>query len=605
MDKCIRLHIVILFLFIKISIFPDLKAQHPTIGGYNIYYGHIHNHTCYSDGLGTPAEAYSYARYVAGLDFFGLADHSDAISSAEWSDTKAQADIANSDGVYTTFYGFEWTSSTDHITVVNTEDYTTVALNPTFSDLVTWVSDKNTVAFFNHPARGDYFGYNSYNSAITPSIKFVGMELWNYIHGFSYHYYVDGYIPNDNKGCFDEALTNGWILGAMGSGDDHMATWGTAQDYRMAILADSLTRTNLFEAMKVRRFYSTLESDIRLSFKINGKEMGSAIPAGSYNLQIQAADGGGEAFTKVVLYDQDHNRLKTWTPQNCSFTITDNINTVPGDYYYVKVLQADSTGCAGQAISSPIFVTSMKSDGPQTLMICPETCTPLESNISGGYLPYSYKWSPSTGLSSTSVSNPVACPAINTTYQVTVTDAIGCTVTNEITVNIIPLPTVDAGSSLYPICPGGTSAALGGSIGGSATGCVWSSDAGGTFYPDSTSLNATWTPPEDFTGTAVLTLKTNGGLCNTEPAKSSKIQIVELLPSIVIYPNPASSYVTIEIRGNTENIDFEIYNYTGKIVLQGTMSDKITLPARNLIQGLYLIKFRFNKHVVIERVFIR
>jgi len=115
--------------------------------------------------------------------------------------------------------------------------------------------------------------------------------------------------------------------------------------------------------------------------------MGSAIPAGSYPVQIQAADGGGEKFTTVVLYDKNHNRLKTWMPDASSFTLNYSITATAGDYYYVKVLQADSSGSAGQAISSPIFVTSLRNEGNQSFIIWPDSCVTLQSYVSGGMPP--------------------------------------------------------------------------------------------------------------------------------------------------------------------------------------------------------------------------
>jgi N-acetylneuraminic acid mutarotase len=45
-----------------------------------------------------------------------------------------------------------------------------------------------------------------------------------------------------------------------------------------------------------------------------------------------------------------------------------------------------------------------------------------------------YYWSPSTGLSSATVANPTAIPSSTTTYEVTVTDANGCTAIDEVTV---------------------------------------------------------------------------------------------------------------------------------------------------------------------------
>jgi hypothetical protein len=53
---------------------------------------------------------------------------------------------------------------------------------------------------------------------------------------------------------------------------------------------------------------------------------------------------------------------------------------------------------------------------------------------SGGTGALTYSWSPSTGLSSTTVANPTATPASTTTYTVTVTDANNCSATDQITV---------------------------------------------------------------------------------------------------------------------------------------------------------------------------
>lgn len=100
--------------------------------------------------------------------------------------------------------------------------------------------------------------------------------------------------------------------------------------------------------------------------------------------------------------------------------------------------------------------------------------------------------------------------------------------------------TANAGSVLAAICKGGTSAALGGSVGGSATGGTWTSSvSGGTFSPNATTLNATWTPPASFTGAATLTLTTTGGSCGT--ATASKVLVVNPIPISVTASASASS----------------------------------------------------------------
>ncbi|MFM9951869.1 MAG: hypothetical protein ACKV1O_28320, partial [Saprospiraceae bacterium] len=56
--------------------------------------------------------------------------------------------------------------------------------------------------------------------------------------------------------------------------------------------------------------------------------------------------------------------------------------------------------------------------------ICPGASVQLTPDISGGTEPYSYLWTPATGLSCTTCRFPFASPNTTTTYQLTVTDAL-------------------------------------------------------------------------------------------------------------------------------------------------------------------------------------
>ena len=353
----------ILILNLALSLSITLYATSPSIGGYNVYYGHLHNHTNYSDGSGTPAEAYNYAKNVAKLDFFGISDHDTYLDSLKWANTKMQADAFNQDGAFSTFYGFEWSyyGTYGHVTVVGTPDYTTVVATNTFENLKTWLSTRQGIAFFNHPGREDANGKEFDHFKGIPSNKFVGIELWNKTDGFSLYYYNDGYTVNDNsKGYYDEALGLGWKIGASGSGDDHIGTWGTGEAYRMAILSNSLTRADLMEAMQARRFYSTMDKNLALSFKINNQEMGSTVAPGASVFQIQASDADGEVFTNITLYDKEHNVVQSWVPNSPTINVSTNITTADDGYYYVKVTEADG----GEAISSPIWIVTPDTRAP-------------------------------------------------------------------------------------------------------------------------------------------------------------------------------------------------------------------------------------------------
>lgn len=66
-----------------------------------------------------------------------------------------------------------------------------------------------------------------------------------------------------------------------------------------------------------------------------------------------------------------------------------------------------------------------------------------------------YSWSPATGLSATNVANPTASPAATTIYTVTVTNANGCSDTDDVTVTVNALPNVSGGAN-QTFCIGGS-----------------------------------------------------------------------------------------------------------------------------------------------------
>ncbi|MCW3072600.1 MAG: hypothetical protein JWO44_2490 [Bacteroidetes bacterium] len=157
---------------------------------------------------------------------------------------------------------------------------------------------------------------------------------------------------------------------------------------------------------------------------------------------------------------------------------------------------------AGCSATDAVLVTvnpSPTANAGSDVTICNGTSTTL--NAGGGT---SYSWLPATGLSSTTISNPVASPTTSTNYTVTVTSG-GCSSTDVVTVFVTPLPAADAGSDVT-ICTG-SSATLNASGG---TSYNWAPAAG---LSSSTIANPVANPTVTTTYTVTVT---NSGCSATD-----------------------------------------------------------------------------------------
>ncbi len=71
---------------------------------------------------------------------------------------------------------------------------------------------------------------------------------------------------------------------------------------------------------------------------------------------------------------------------------------------------------------------------------CQGQSTQLNATVTGGTAPFTYAWSPSEGLSDTTIANPVASPMSNITYHVVVTDAAMNTAEDDVSLIVNTAP---------------------------------------------------------------------------------------------------------------------------------------------------------------------
>ena len=190
----------------------------------------------------------------------------------------------------------------------------------------------------------------------------------------------------------------------------------------------------------------------------------------------------------------------TWSNGGTTATIS---NLAPGGY---TVTVEDANGCrsAGRGVVEEIEGPTANA-GPDQL-ICAGAEATLTATATGGAGPYTFTWS--TGESGPSIT---VSPSQSTSFNVTATDTQGCTDADQVIVRIDPGPQPPNAGPDQTICEGQT-VNLQGDIGGDPAGPgMWSASvAGGTFSPDATTLNATYTPPVGVT-IVTLTLSTTNG----------------------------------------------------------------------------------------------
>lgn len=191
----------------------------------------------------------------------------------------------------------------------------------------------------------------------------------------------------------------------------------------------------------------------------------------------------------------------------------------PLNFCRLKVAKPFFLFVAGLLFSAAAFA-QLQANAGATSTICPGTSRTIGGTptASGGTPPYTYSWSPNSGLSSTTVPNPIANPSVPTWYVVVVTDALGNTASDTVGVDLYSIYAFNGGNDTS-ICIGST-ATLGG---------VNNSFAGGVTY--------TWSPNVALSSTSA-----------PRPVSSTTVTITYSV--IITSPNcPSKSYsVTVTVN---------------------------------------------------------
>jgi hypothetical protein len=247
------------------------------------------------------------------------------------------------------------------------------------------------------------------------------------------------------------------------------------------------------------------------------------ICAGSSTAGLSGSVGGG-AMTGL------------WTSSG-SGTLAPNATTLDATYSPsaddiaagAVTLTLTSTGqqgpCGPATAHVVVSITALLAitEQPTNLAVCSGSPTIFWVRATGGALTYQWQVSQDGGTTFTNISdtatnayytNPITAQSDNgSQYQVIVNSPCNLSQTSfPPAVLTVELPATASNGGNQTLCGSSSTGGLGGMIGGGATGGLWTSSGSGTFLPDATTLNATYTPSaaDAAAGTVTLTLTTTG-----------------------------------------------------------------------------------------------
>ncbi|HYG25421.1 MAG TPA: CehA/McbA family metallohydrolase, partial [Caulobacteraceae bacterium] len=364
-----------------------------------IYFGNLHAHTAYSDGSGTPAEAYAAAAR-AGLDFMAVTEHNhkaaegtgdrrdhllianqpSLYSGSDSSSLISAARAATVEGRFVAIYGQEFStiSSGNHVNVFDVPAVID-AQDGAYDDLLGWLGrhlatgGQPGLVQFNHPedeegqpndyGRDDFGDDDRWLAAMDPYV-----ELIEVLNAPALKDGVDFRSRRHERKYF-EYLNLGFHLAPSVGHDNHYRNWGRSTDARVAVIADRLTKPAILSALRARHAYATEDKNLRIIFRANGAlsgdittppALGSELaltveisdpdePDASYLVDVFVDEPGGEPMKKAFeVFRLQGDTRGAARLEGVSFS-------APGQYVLLRVRQRNEHGEQDRAWTAPVW----------------------------------------------------------------------------------------------------------------------------------------------------------------------------------------------------------------------------------------------------------
>jgi len=369
-----------------------------------VYWGDTHIHTReFSDGMGTGADAFHYAKNVVLHDFAALGDHLNQRSNTFMEGRKGISYPYNktiweslidlcvewTDKKFTAIPAYEWSGRNFYATnaTKTKSPYEAIAdkvlLFPLEfakdAPLVNYLSKEGCFQHQLYDAlKGVYCAIISHTSIsfmMGTSWTEVDNEIEKVVEIYSSHGSSESmkgnYRPlvnNKKKGSITWALNNGFKLGFIGGGDDHYSHPGCPiRQYKMknlvpilryrpgiaAVFSDQLDSKNLIKNINQRNCYATTGERMWLKIKIDSALMGQDIDISNPPIIIITVCGTKKLESVELIKNGTVLAIRVPTYDRIKFAYEDK-DLKRGDkaYYYIRATQFDGE----RGWSSPIWV---------------------------------------------------------------------------------------------------------------------------------------------------------------------------------------------------------------------------------------------------------
>lgn len=372
--------------------------------GQDVYlFGSLHSHSSYSDGNQANdsryTTAYSCFKYAdqraAQIDFWGISDHNHSGAGMylpNYHNGVREADSANAEGAFAALYGMEWgiISTGGHVLVYgidsligwNNNNFDIYNAQADYGGLFNKIAARGDGAFacLAHMDNSDYGNIlgRPYNAVWDSAIVAMAIRSGP---AFSTDTSYSSLSSFDYFDRYRDLLSKGYHVAPVIDHDNHYINFGRSQTGRTVVIVDSLSREEIFRAMRRHRCYASDDWNARVRFTVNGYIMGSYCGGSTApDIRVEIDDPDNEPVASIKLwYGIPGNGISAaHLVQNSGTDTLRHTHLLSSGsvyYYFAEIVQAD-----GDRIWTAPIRYSYSGDTPP-LELLDFRATLLEGNI--------------------------------------------------------------------------------------------------------------------------------------------------------------------------------------------------------------------------------